>query len=228
MRIVLATNNPDKAREIQAVLGDGLDLDLLPLGDFANAPEPVEDGETLEENALIKARVIRDFTGLSALADDTGLEVDALDGRPGVYAARYAGEKATYRQNTEKLLHEMAGVAPGNRRARFRTVMALALTEAEAARIVDRAEILSQQGAAPRAPDRTTDVLISDGFLPGEIATETRGDGGFGYDPVFVEPGSGRTLAEMTSEEKNRISHRYRALVEMRELIVRLGLAREI
>lgn len=209
MKLVLATNNRDKAREITAMLA-GLDVEISTLADYPDFPATIEDGDTLQANALKKAREARDYTSRSALADDTGLEVDALDGAPGVYSARFAGEQATYAENCAKLLHEMTGVPEGKRAARFRTVMALALAPGDMS-----------------ASDTPPDHLLTDGVLPGEIATEKRGSHGFGYDPVFIDTASGRTLAEMTLEEKNRTSHRYRALIEMRELMLRLHLARE-
>ena len=214
MRLVLATNNRDKAREIIAMLA-GLDVEVTMLADHPAFPATVEDGDTLEANALKKAREARDHTGLSALADDTGLEVVALGGAPGVYSARFAGENATYAENCTKLLAEMQGVPEGKRSATFRTVMALELAPHDAARL------------APDPVNRRVNHLLADGELPGHIATERRGDRGFGYDPVFIDAASGRTLAEMTLEEKNRTSHRYRALIELRELMLRLGLVRE-
>ena len=211
VKLVLATHNRDKAREIIAMLA-GLDVQIITLADYPEFPATIEDGETLEANALKKAREARNHTGLSTLADDTGLEVEALDGAPGVYSARFAGEQATYADNCAKLLREMTTVPAGKRNARFRTVMALALAPRDAARLAAK----------------KTDYLLSDGALPGAIASERRGSSGFGYDPVFIDTASGRTLAEMTLEEKNRTSHRYRALIEMRELMLRLHLAREI
>jgi XTP/dITP diphosphohydrolase len=131
MKLVLATHNRDKVGEIRGILS-GLDVSLLTLDDFPGAPVPAEDGETLEANALLKARAIRAFTGLSALADDTGLEVDALEGAPGVRAARFAGEGASYAQNRARLLEALAGVPEEKRTARFRCVIAVALTSARA------------------------------------------------------------------------------------------------
>ncbi len=223
MKLVLATRNRDKAREIVAML-DGLDVEVVTLDAFPHAPETVEDGATLEANAWKKASEARAHTRLSALADDTGLEVDALGGAPGVYAARYAGEKATYAENCKKLVAAMHDVPSDRRGARFRTVMALALSEADLARLSEAAthneEVRAHVSVA-------TDGLTSEGVLNGEIAARSRGLQGFGYDPVFVDGGSGRTLAEMTPDEKNTTSHRSRALLEMREMLVRFGLARE-
>lgn len=204
MKLVLATHNRDKAREIVDMLS-GLDIEVVTLDAYPEFPATIEDGDTLEANALKKAREASEHTGCSALADDTGLEVDALNGAPGVYSARYSGEGATYASNCAKLLTEMKNVPEGKRGARFRTVMALVLVTRE----------------------RPFEYLMTDGALNGEIAALTRGGHGFGYDPVFIDRTSGRTLAEMSLAEKNRTSHRYRALIEMRELMLRLGLARE-
>jgi XTP/dITP diphosphohydrolase len=215
VKLVLATHNRDKAREIVDMLS-GLDVEVVTLDDYPDFPATIEDGDTLEANALKKAREARDHTGLSALADDTGLEVDALNGAPGVYSARYSGENATYASNCAKLLQELKDVPEGKRGARFRTVMALSLTPQDSARV--------KAGERERP---IIDHLISDGVLIGEIARVARGDNGFGYDPVFIDTASGHTLADFSLAEKNRTSHRYRALIEMRELMLRLGLARE-
>lgn len=204
MKLVLATHNRDKAREIVDMLS-GLDLEIVALDAYPEFPPTIEDGDTLEANALKKAREASAHTGFSALADDTGLEVDALNGAPGVYSARYSGEGATYASNCAKLVQEMKDVPEGKRSARFRTVMALVVS--------------------PR--DSRFEYLMTDGAITGKIASVARGDRGFGYDPVFIDPASGHTLAELSLAEKNRTSHRYRALIEMRELMLRLGLARE-
>ena len=182
-RIVLATHNRDKLKEIRRLL-DPAQFELLTLDDFDDFPEIEEDGATLEENALKKAREVYRATGLLSVADDTGLEVDALGGRPGVYSSRFAGENASYADNVRKLLEEMKDVPPDERTARFRCVVA----------IVDRR--------------RETTV---EGVCEGRITTEPRGQGGFGYDPVFWVPEAGKTFAEMSAEEKNTISHRGRA-----------------
>lgn len=179
MRLVLATANPDKAREIAALL-DGFEVVPRP----TEVPEVDETGSTLEDNARLKAVALVEATGSAAVADDTGLEVLALDGAPGVYSARFAGESATYADNVGKLLDVMEGVA--DRRARFRTV------------------------ALARFPDGRE--VVAEGVVDGLITTAARGDGGFGYDPVFEpDEGGGRTYAEMTLEEKNALSHRGRA-----------------
>ena len=190
--ILLATRNSDKVRELAALLGD-LGIRIRTLADFPTAPEVEEDGETCEANALKKARAIASATGLLSVADDTGLEVDALGGRPGVFAARYAGEGATYEDNCRKLIKELYGVPQARRTARFVTVAALAM---------------------PRGETR-----VATGTLVGIIAEASVGMQGFGYDPVFFVPELGRTLAELTAEEKNRISHRAKAFRAMADIL---------
>jgi len=186
LKLVLATANPDKAREITEVLRDaGIAVELLPRPD--DVDEVDETGSTLEENARLKAAALCDATGLPALADDTGLEVDALGGAPGVRSARFAGDDVTYADNVDKLLDVLRGVPSGERSARFATV------------------------AIARFPDGREIAAI--GTVEGAIATEARGDGGFGYDPVFTpDEGDGRTFAEMSAAEKHAVSHRGRAL----------------
>jgi XTP/dITP diphosphohydrolase len=185
LKLVLATANPDKAREITDVLRDaGLPIELLPRP--ADVDEVEETGATLEENARLKAVALCDATGLPALADDTGLAVDALGGAPGVRSARFAGDDVTYADNVAKLLEVLREVPPAERQARFATV------------------------AIARFPDGREVAAI--GSVEGTIATEARGDGGFGYDPVFTpDEGDGRTFAEMSAAEKHRVSHRGRA-----------------
>jgi XTP/dITP diphosphohydrolase len=179
MRLVLATGNSGKAAEIADVLTG---VELLPRPE--HVPEPVEDADTLLDNARIKAQALADATGEAAVADDTGLEVEALDGAPGVLTARYAGEDVTYEDNWRKLLSELDGVT--NRRARWRTV------------------------ALVRWPDGRE--VWAEGTCDGTIAQQARGEQGFGYDPVFVpDEGDGRTFAELTRDEKNAVSHRGRA-----------------
>lgn len=187
--IVLATRNPDKGRELGALLG-GLGIRVRTLADFPSAPEVEEDGMTCEANAIKKAREIAWATGVPAVADDTGLEVDALEGRPGVHAARYAGEHATYEENCRKLLLELAGVPRPKRTARFLTVAAIVFPSGE--------------------------VHVTQGTLEGLITEQPVGDCGFGYDPVFLVPELDKTLAQLTIEEKNRLSHRAKAFTQMR------------
>jgi XTP/dITP diphosphohydrolase len=181
VKLVLATANPDKARELVALL-EGFDVSLRP----RDLPDVDETADSLEGNALLKAEAVMAATGELSVADDTGLEVDALDGRPGVYAARYAGPGATYADNVAKLLEELAGVPAGERGARFRTV-AIALF-----------------------PDGRQ--IVADGSVEGTILDAPRGADGFGYDSVFVPAGERLTFAEMTPEEKAAVSHRGRAL----------------
>lgn len=225
MTIVVATRNPDKVKEIESILR-GLDVSLVTLDRFKDVPAIVEDGLTVEENALKKARAVRDATEMCALADDTGLEVDALDGAPGVFSSRYAGEESGYEANNRKLLEALAGVSDDDRTARFRCVMALALTKKVGVRLFEKMKNTAADDAVVAdAGGRCVDALVAEGVLEGRIAVVRRGTAGFGYDPVFEVPGVGMTLAEMGAEAKNRMSHRYRALVEIRELVLRWGVA---
>lgn len=187
MRVVVATTNPGKAGEIVEILGEG--FELVPRPD--HVPDVDETEPTLEGNALLKARALRDATGIAAIADDTGLEIDALDGRPGVRTARYAGPNARHEDNVAKIFAELEGK---DRSAQFRTVAAAAL------------------------PDGTE--VVCEGSVRGSIATEPRGTNGFGYDPVFIPlEGDGRTFGEMSSAEKLAISHRGRAFRALAEVL---------
>ena len=189
MRLVLATANPDKAMEIAALL-PGFEVVPRP----ADLPDVAETADTLEGNARLKAVAVAEATGVVAVADDTGLEVVALGGRPGVWAARYAGPGATYADNVTKLLDELAGVT--DRRARFRTV------------------------ALACFPDGRE--VVAEGAVEGSIADRPRGTSGFGYDPVFVpDDGDGRTFGEMTPAEKEAVSHRGRAFRALSSLLAR-------
>jgi XTP/dITP diphosphohydrolase len=193
--LVLATRNPDKARELMTLLSD-LGIKVLTLSDFPEAPDVIEDGETCRANAAKKATEIAGYTGRLAVADDTGLEVEALGGRPGPYAARYAGEHATYEDNWRKLLKELDGVPWPARRARFISVAAIA-KPGEAVRLVE-------------------------GVLEGMISERPSGQHGFGYDPVFFVPELGKTLAELTREVKNSISHRGQAFRKARAVLEKM------
>ena len=190
--LVLATRNRHKGEELTALLGD-LDLHIHTMEEFPDVPDVIEDGETCEANAIKKAQSISKATGLLTVADDTGLEVDALDGRPGVYAARYAGEHASYEDNWRKLLRELTGVPPHRRTARFVTVAAIV------------------------SPGET--VQVATGHLDGLIAESPAGAQGFGYDPVFFVSQLGKTLAEISSADKNIISHRAKAFAQVRTLL---------
>ena len=183
MQLVIATRNANKLREIRSVLGLN-ESQVKSSFDFPQIPDVIEDKDTLEGNAIKKAMTIASATGCWALADDSGLEVDALDGAPGVYSARYAGEHCSYIDNCNKLLFELDGQT--NRRARFRTVLALVNLVGE--------------------------VRTLEGAMDGVITTSMRGSDGFGYDPVFIPEGYELTYAELDPDEKNRISHRGRAL----------------
>lgn len=186
--IVLATRNAHKVREFREMLR-GYSIELRSLDDFGPIPEAVEDGETFDDNAYKKALHTAKILGLPAIADDSGLAVAALGGRPGVYSARYAGTDATDDDNCQKLLQEMAGET--NRKASFHCVISIAV---------------------PSGP-----ALTYEGSCDGVLLTEKRGSSGFGYDPLFYFEEFGKTFAELTMEEKNRVSHRGKALAEFRE-----------
>lgn len=188
-KLLIATRNRDKVREIRALLAD-LSVELLTPDDLAGLPEVDEDAPTLEGNAIKKARTLFEASGLPAIADDTGLEVDALGGAPGVYSSRFAGPGATYEDNVQKLLQVMQDIPEEKRGARFRTVAAFA---------------------------HAGGVETVEGVCEGIILRHPRGTNNFGYDPVFYVPELGKTMAEMTLDEKNRISHRARAMRQLRE-----------
>jgi len=189
--IVLATHNPDKKKEIMIALRE-LEVNILSLDNFPEIGEIEETGSTLLENSLIKARTVSAVTGKPAIADDTGLEVDALNGAPGIYSARYAGINVSYEDNIRKLLSEMSSFDMGSRTARFRTVVSFHSSNEE---------------------------LWTEGVIEGSITMNAIGKGGFGYDPVFRVRKTGKTFAEMTKQEKNRISHRGLALEKMCQLL---------
>lgn len=191
--IVVASRNPHKAEEIRALLA-GLSITVKDLRDFPDCPEVIEDGETLEENALKKARSAFRCTGLPVIADDTGLEVYYLLGAPGIYSARYAGESASYADNNRKLLKEMTQVPARRRQARFRSVIALA--------------------------DKSGEQMF-EGKVEGSILLSERGDNGFGYDPVFRPDGFAESYAELSAEQKNAISHRGRAMQALISFLTR-------
>lgn len=192
LELILATWNRDKIKEIRKSL-DGLNLSLQGAGDLEGFEAPEETGETLEENALIKVEAVAGPSSKLCMADDTGLEVDALGGLPGVRAARFAGPNPTYEENVNLLLEKMKDVPVGKRKARFRTVLALGLWEGR--------------------------YHTVEGILDGQISTKIAGSGGFGYDPIFYVPSVGLTLAEMSLDDKNEISHRGKALQKARDLL---------
>ena len=191
-KLVLATHNPDKQTEMNAALSD-LGLDVIGLDQYPGIEDIPENGTTLLENAMIKAHTVHLKTGLPALSDDTGLEVDALHGAPGVYSARFAGEDSTYQDNVQKLLSLMAGVPKLNRTARFRTVIALVNGDTE---------------------------LWTEGIIEGLITREKRGTRGFGYDPIFFSEEIGKTLAQIPATMKHRISHRGKAMKKAKVKLV--------
>ncbi len=192
MKILLATHNRDKEKELQKSLED-TNVEICSLFDFPEIGDIEETGKTLLENSLLKARTVFNITGIPTIADDTGLEVDFLDGAPGVYSARYAGEKVSYQDNVNKLLLELDGVPYNKRTAKFRTVISY----------ID----INQE-------------LWTEGHIDGIISDNIRGDKGFGYDPVFFVPHIGKTFAELSSAQKNKISHRGIALQKLRKILI--------
>ena len=184
MKLVIATHNEDKLKEIQTYL-ESFSFNAISLNQFPQIGEIIEDGQTLLDNALIKAREVFDKTGLPTISDDTGLEVDALNGKPGVFSARYAGAECTYLDNVKKLLKNMKKIPIPNRTAQFKTVMVF--------------------------KDKNQELIV-EGVVKGLISRELKGDNGFGYDPIFFVPELGKTFGEMSAIEKNKISHRGNAL----------------
>ena len=185
--IVLATHNQDKKIELQDALFE-FPVTILSLHDFPHIGEIEETGETLLENSMLKAKTVHNIAKLPAIADDTGLEVDALAGAPGIYSARYAGGDVTYSDNVNKLLNEMKGISSRNRGAQFRTVISFIDGERE---------------------------LWTEGIIKGEIGEMPVGNSGFGYDPIFFIPELNKTFAELSTEEKNKISHRGLAMKKL-------------
>ena len=191
MQIVIATRNEDKFREISEILGDSI-VEVLPLTDFKDAPEVDETGETLEENALLKAKSASKATGLPAIADDTGLLVDAIDGEPGVRSSRFAGENATYEDNRNLLLSKLEGIPEESRTAKFVCI----------ATLVDGVNSITTKGE-----------------VKGIITDLPRGSNGFGYDPIFQSEHSEKTFGELSADEKRAFSHRQKAFSEMLRIL---------
>ncbi len=192
MKIIIATRNEHKLEEIRTILGNII-WELTPLSELDPNLEVIEDGKTFEENARKKAESVMEKFGYITLGEDTGLEVDFLNGQPGIYSARFAGAKATYEQNRIKLLLALRNIPILKRTARFRCTCALAF---------------------PKSFNRETQIF--DGVCDGQIIEAPRGKGGFGYDPVFMPKGYDNTFAELQPEEKNKISHRAQALIKVK------------
>lgn len=192
MRMILATKNKGKIKELQALVQD-MSIELLSLEDIPDMPDVSEDGYSFQENALKKACTIAKHTGITAIADDSGLEVDALNGAPGIHSARYAGEKATDQENIQKLLNALNGLSLNKRTARFRCSIA----------------VCTPQGR----------YITAEGTCEGVIALEARGSHGFGYDPIFLLPDKNCTMAELEPSIKNLISHRAMALAKLKDIL---------
>lgn len=195
-KLVLASTNKGKIQELRRLLA-GLPLEIISLADFPGVPSVVEDGDSFAENAVIKAKTIADYTGELTLADDSGLEVDALNGEPGVYSARYGQPGWNDRERYHFLLEKLQDVPLERRTARFRCVVAV-------------------------CDPRNGQVSKVDGTVEGMILTEPKGENGFGYDPVFFIPELGKTMAELSQEEKNYCSHRARAIEKMLPVLKKL------
>ena len=195
-KLFFATGNQGKVKELVSLIAP-YDVEILTMKDFPAFEAPEETGTTFQENAYIKAKAAVDYSGIPALADDSGITVDALKGAPGVYSARYSGENATSESNNQKLLDAMRDVPVGQRQAQFRASLALVF------------------------PDGLK--FFSEGVIEGELLFEYRGDGGFGYDPLFYLESYGKTTAELTMEEKNKISHRGRAFKDIVKQMVDVG-----
>ena len=191
-KLLIATRNKQKKRELQAIL-TGWDVQLLSLDDIAAIPEIIEDGATFAENAIKKARITADLSGCITLADDSGLEVEALGGAPGIFSARFAGLQADDEANNRKILYLLKDVGEDKRTARFVCVIAVAVPNGE--------------------------VYTVRGICEGKIADRSQGQGGFGYDPLFIPQGFSRTFAELEEEDKNQISHRGQALLQVLPLL---------
>jgi len=218
--VVVATRNRHKVEEIRLLL-QGLPIRLLSLDEAGVRGELVEDGETFSENAAAKAEQASRGSGLAALADDSGLEVDALGGRPGVRSARYAGPGATDAANNAKLAAEARAAGLDGTPARFRCAAALRVPDGEPPleSLLDAGALAGPGGGRPAEVSLDGRTLVVEGAVEGTLLLEGRGSGGFGYDPHFLLPPLGRTMAELAREEKNRISHRARAFGRMRALL---------
>jgi XTP/dITP diphosphohydrolase len=193
-KIIIASNNVDKIKEIRCIFGDNL-FCFLTLKDIGFEQKILEDQNSFQGNALKKASLIMNVTKQLTLADDSGLEVDILNGQPGVYSARFSGTNATDEENNKKLLKLMEGVPMNERRAQFRCVVA----------------VVSPDGRS----------FIAEGVCPGKIGDKARGNNGFGYDPIFIPQGFNRTFAELEDHEKNKISHRSIALKNLKDIMLR-------
>ncbi|MDR1941781.1 MAG: XTP/dITP diphosphatase [Endomicrobium sp.] len=194
--LIIATGNKHKVEEISQILKD-LNIKVIPMSDMASFPKTIEDGATLRENAAKKAKEAAVFYNKWVLADDTGLEVDFLNGEPGVYSARYAGQNCSYEDNNNKLLNALEGVAQEKRTAKFKCVIAIASPQAQ--------------------------IYFAEGEIFGIISGVLSGSNGFGYDPIFFVPEENKTFAQLSAQVKNKISHRAKALQKAKEIIKKIN-----
>ncbi len=196
MRLVIATRNKGKIKEIHDIFSSLEEINILSLDDFKNAPVVIEDGNSFAENAVQKAAATSRFTGIAALADDSGLVIDALKGEPGIYSARFGGDNATDLDRSRLILNNMKDVPTAQRSARFVCAIAIVFPDGK--------------------------EYVTDGICEGMIHHEMRGNNGFGYDPIFYLPELGKTMAELTLDEKNRISHRAKAIEKAKDILEKI------
>ena len=195
MKILIATSNNNKLKEIQKIFQDIKNIEFFSLKDIPSIPEIVEDGSTFIENALIKAKTVSNFCNYTIIADDSGLEVDALNGRPGIYSARYGGENSNDKDKNDLILNELSKSKIKTRKARFVCAIALILPSGK--------------------------TFTAEGYSQGEISSKIEGANGFGYDPIFYLPNYQKTMAEIPASEKNKISHRADALKKIKDIMLK-------
>ncbi|MFH2070724.1 MAG: non-canonical purine NTP pyrophosphatase [Elusimicrobiota bacterium] len=223
MKLLIATSNPHKLKEIKDIFDDATGIDIVSLKEFPDLPPVVEDGRTLVENAVKKAKSGSQRTGLLSLGEDTGLEVECLNGAPGVFSARFAGEKCSYADNNRKLLGLLKGVPDEKRKATFRCVAAICSPQASYGMSASAGPSEFSSVLSSGFSDANYKIYIVEGTISGYISKEERGTNGFGYDPLFIIPASGRTFAEISQEEKNKTSHRATAMRKAKKLLLEIS-----
>ena len=220
MKLLIATSNPSKLKEIKDILDDIPALEIISLKDFSGFSQVHEDGKTLLENAVKKAKYASQHTGLVSLGEDSGLEVEYLNGAPGVFSARFAGEKCSYADNNRKLLGLLEGVPDKKRKASFRCLAAICVPSVMT---YDMPVSGGLSEFSPDFSDANYKVYIVEGTIAGYISQAERGTNGFGYDPLFVVPASEKTFAEISQEEKNKISHRALAMRKAKRILLEIS-----